>query len=102
MQIDYRQGKGLALYFPPNELKVALGILKAIYSVSKLEFVAEAIKDLEDDLLPRKIPFINHFHLCEKCFMMVDDREENVVHLNGTVNRWKHRVCKDLKTNRPN
>jgi hypothetical protein len=103
MKIDYRQGKGIALYFPVCELKVALGILKAIYTISKLAFVKEAIDDLEDDLLTRKIPMVIHYHSCFKCFCEVDDTKENAIHLvTPNDDKWAHRRCPDLKPNRPN
>lgn len=99
MQINYQQGKGIGLLFPVNELKVALGILKAIYTISKLSFVKEAIDDLEDDLLPRKLPFVNHFHFCEECFMEINDMVgDNFVHYTkGNKSWWKHRFCPPLK-----
>ena len=103
MKIQYRQGKGIALYFPVSELKVALGILKAIYTISKLEFVHEAIKDLEDDLLPRKLPMINYFHLCCSCYRELDERDPDSLHIvTETDDVYKHRNCPPLKENRPN
>jgi hypothetical protein len=104
MKIQYRQGKGIALYFPVSELKVALGILKAIYTIAKLPFVKEAIDDLEDDLLPRKLPFVNHHHFCESCFTEIDDRVgDNFVHYTSDkADKWKHKICPSLKQGRPN
>jgi len=102
MKIDYRQGKGISLFFPVSELKVALSILRALYTVSKLDFVMRAIIDIEEDLKPKLLPLVSHNHLCESCFRMVSDQEDNVVHLTGTVDKWKHKICKDLKKNRPN
>ena len=103
VKIDYRQGKGIALYFPVSELPVALGILRAIYSHAKLEFVAEAIKDLEDDLLTRILPMVNHNHLCCSCYRMLDDRDPDSLHIvTETDEVYKHRTCPPLKENRPN
>ena len=103
MEIRRLESGATILAFPPSELRVALGILKAIYTCSKLEFVAEAIKDLEDDLLPRKLPFVNHNHLCEECFMEINDMVgDNFVHYTkGNKSWWKHRFCPTLKPNRP-
>lgn len=99
------QAKGeeiaVAIGFKTSELKFALAILKGIQGVVKADWIQTAIDDLEEYLKPKAIPFENHFHICEKCFMEIDDREENAVHLTGLVNKWKHRVCKDLKPNRP-
>ena len=98
MKIDYRQGKGIALYFPVIELKVALGILKAIYTISKLPFVKEAIDDLEDDLLPRKIPMVSHFHYCSKCLREIDDLVgDNFIHIIHGDDKWIHRKCPPTK-----
>lgn len=102
MQIEYYKDVGLRLYFPKIELKVALSILKAIYSIQKLSFVKAAIDDLERDLQPSP-PVSSHFHFCEECKCEIDDRVgDNFIHYkNGENERWTHHVCPKLKETRP-
>jgi len=97
MEIQYHQGVGILLLFPKTEFKVALGILKAIYTISKLSFVKEAIDDLESDLRPR-LTMVSHFHYCKQCCMEIDDRiGDNFIHITGVRDEWKHRCCPQLK-----
>jgi len=103
MQIEYDKNMGLRLYFPKIELKVALGILKAIYALQKLSFVKEAIDDLEIDLRPR-LTMVSHYHFCLECMREIDDRDggDNYYHYeNGVNNGWKHRECPPFKESRP-
>ena len=104
MKINYLQHKMLALYFPVSELKFALAILKSIYAVAKLPFVKEAIDDITDDLLPRKIPFVSRYHVCENCTREIDEKVgDNFIHYQSeTTDKWFHRTCPPLKENRPN
>ena len=100
MQIHFGKGKGIALFFPKDELRQALQVLKAIYLACPMTFIAEAIEDIEVELRPR-LTLVSHNHLCEVCFRMVDDLGENAIHLIGETDKWKHRECKPLKDNRP-
>ena len=107
MQIRYHKEAGVLLVFPLSELKVALGILRAIHKIQPQDFLKEAISDIEADMQPKQLPMVNHQHICENCFMMLDDRNPNAFHmttrnLDGKeTSRWIHYVCDELKLNRP-
>jgi hypothetical protein len=101
MQIRFDQEMGTYLYFPPNEIKVALGVLKAIYKVCGAEFLLVAITDIEIYLKPPKLPFTLSTRICEKCFCEVDIKSDNAVHYTGDQDKWLHRTCPTLKENRP-
>ena len=101
MKIIYETGTGVILAFPKEELKVAVQVLNAMYSVSKLSFIREAIEDIEVELRP-KLTLVVHNFICEKCFTMVNDKDENYLKVirNGDT-KHQHRECKPLKENRP-
>lgn len=105
MQIKYQKGLGLVIFFPTQELKFGLAVLRGIQGVLGLGFIREAIEDIEFDLKQRatpKLPSINYFHLCQDCFRDLDERDENSLSLSreGDV-KWKHKVCPSVKKDRP-
>lgn len=100
MRINLDQTRGLLIHFPPNELRVALSVLMALYTVSKASFIREAIEEIKMMLRPR-LTLVSHNHLCESCFRMVDDQGDNAIHMTGIVDKWKHRNCLPLKQDRP-
>jgi hypothetical protein len=97
MQIRYDREVGLGIVFPKKELKFALGVLRGIYQVAQEDFIQKAITDIENDLKPKAIPFVNHYRICEKCFCEIDIRTSNAIHYTGDQDRWVHRECKELK-----
>lgn len=102
MKIFYNKEVGVNIHFGVTEIKFALQLLKALQSVIGAGFIREAIEDIEYDLKPKLIPFINYHHICNKCFMMIDERKDSFIHHTGGKDVWIHQVCKELKTNRPN
>lgn len=102
MQIRYIKGQGVVLAFPIHEIQAVLEILRALYRVSGLAFIDQAIKDIEKDLV-KKIPTVNYYHICEHCFRDLDERDPNAFkmttkNIDGeeTV-KWIHYVCDPLK-----
>lgn len=102
MQIKRETNGAILFQFPRVELKVALSILKAIYTVSKVSFIKECIDDLEIELRPR-LTLVSHFHYCKKCVGEINDCVgDNFIHYtNDDQDHWRHRVCPPLKPNRP-
>lgn len=103
MKINFDPMRGLLIHFPPNELRVALQVLKALYTVSKASFIKSAIEEVEMMLRPR-LTLVSHYHYCHSCKMEIDDRVgDNFLHLiTDNDDKWVHRVCRILKPNRPN
>ena len=107
MMIRYVKGEGVILVFPKREQHVALAILKTIYKGTQQDFIKEAIDDIEADMKPKLLLVVNHQHICENCFMMLDDRDTNSFHMttraiDGTeTSKWVHYVCPELKLKRP-
>jgi hypothetical protein len=103
VQIRYVKGEGVALAFSLKELPFAVGILQGIYKMCGANFIKEAIDDIENDLKPKKVALVVHNHLCEKCFTMVNGKDENSLKMvrDGDVT-WRHKKCPTLKKNRPN
>jgi hypothetical protein len=103
MQIRYQKGVGVILVFPNEEMQAVLQILKAMYKVTQYHFIGQAISDIEADLQPKKLPVVNHFHLCHHCCRELDDRDPNsflMTTLNlkgGQEAKWIHYQCKPLK-----
>jgi hypothetical protein len=102
MEIHWKEMSGaILIVFPQKEAKVALQVLKGLNNVFKLSFIKEAIDDIEASLRP-KLTMVVHNHLCEKCFTMVNDKDENclkVTHDGDTM--YRHQTCPTLKENRP-
>ena len=102
MIIKYEKGKAIALGFQVTEFRAVIYILKAIYKVSPLAFIREAIDDIEADMKPPVLIFNNH-HICEHCMMMMDERDPNSFHLTERsvdgkeTSKWIHYTCKPLK-----
>lgn len=102
MKINYDKSVGVAIIFSMVEIKVALAVLKGLYKFFKMDFIREAIEDIEADMQPKKLPMINYHHICTRCCMVMDERDENVMHYtNGKIDSWHHRLCLPLKPNRP-
>ena len=107
MKIHYNQTVGVALVFTPTEIRIALLILKAIYRGNPADFIGQAISDIEADLQPKQLPIVNHQHICEHCFMMLDKRDPNAFHMTTRSisgeedKKWVHYKCPELKPNRP-
>ena len=92
----------MILFFQSNELKFALAVLKGILKVLPQDFLRTAIRDVEGDLQPPRLPLINYFHICPKCIMEVDERTDNALHLTTDKDdKWIHKNCPNLKPNRP-
>jgi hypothetical protein len=102
MKINIDQTRGLLIHFPPPELRVALSVLKALYTVSKASFIKSAIEEVEMMLRPR-LTLVSHYHYCHNCQMEIDDRVgDNFIHYTSeTDDKWFHRYCTPLKENRP-
>lgn len=102
MQIQFDKKDGLLIYFPPNELKFALAVLRGINKVVNLSFVQQCADDIEAHLKPKKLPMINYFHVCVHCTRSIDERDDNTMCITKEGDtRWKCRVCKPLKKDRP-
>lgn len=102
MKINYDKSVGVAIIFSMVEIKVALAVLRGLYKFFKMDFIREAIEDIEADMQPKKLPMINYHHICNRCCMMVDERSDNALHYtNGNIDVWNHKLCPPLKDNRP-
>lgn len=102
VRILYEKGKGGAIAFPTNELKIFLALLKGLYKSMPADFIKEAIADVENDMKPQQLPFINYFHWCKSCGRDLDERDENSICITRDGDaEWKHKSCPPLKTNRP-
>lgn len=103
MEIHRDETNGdILLFFLKEEIKVVLSILKAIYSVSNLQFIKDEIEDIERELRPR-LTMISHYHFCHNCSCEIDDRVgDNFIHyVSDTTDKWFHRCCPPLKEGRP-
>ena len=102
MQIKFEPGIGMAIFFQENELKFAMSVLRGINAVVKQSFIQECIDDVERHLAPKRLELVVHNHICDKCFMMVNDKDENTLKItrDGDV-MWRHKKCKELKNDRP-
>jgi len=94
MQIRYDQKHGVILFFPMNEIKVVVALLKGLYNYYKFAFIREAVEDMEADQRPR-LTLTNYFHFCSKCVREIDEKKgDNFVHyINGDKDEWIHRQC---------
>lgn len=102
MQIKFDEQAGLLIHFPPNELKFGLAVLKGIYNVVKADFIKNAIDDMEQHLKPKELPMINYHHVCQSCFRDIDERDDNTMRIQKDDDvKYKCRVCKPLKKDRP-
>lgn len=101
MRIHYEKGVLIALTFPPNEWKVAVAVLKAIYKVQPFDWIRQAFTEIEGDNTPKQIPFTLSTRICEKCFCEIDIKTDNAVHYTGDQDKWVHRTCPTLKDGRP-
>ena len=91
----------LAIGFRKSELQFAVAVLRGIYAITKADFIARSIRDIEDHLKP-KLPMINYFHVCQNCFRDIDERDENTMRISQNDDvKYKCRVCKPIKKDRP-
>lgn len=102
MEVHRLESGATIIAFPPQENRVALSVLKALYQVTRLTFIREAIEDLDRELTP-KLRLVSHFHYCNKCQCEIDDRVgDNFIHIQTPKDDvWVHRNCIPLKENRP-
>ncbi len=102
MQIRIDPNLGTFLYFPLSELRVALGVLKAIHKVCGAEFILTAINDIEAQLKPKLLTMVNYFHWCSTCGRDCDERDDNVMRIttDGDI-QWRHKNCRPLNPFRP-
>jgi hypothetical protein len=90
------------IIFDKHELTNALAVLRALAQYFNASFIQEAADDLARDLFPPPLlPETKYYHLCEKCFRMMDIRNENHIHYKGEKERYVHQKCTPLKENRP-
>ena len=102
MKINYDKSVGVAIIFSMVEIKVALAVLKGLYKFFKMDFIREAIEDIEADMQPKKLPMINYYHWCKECGRDLDERDDNAISITKDGDTyWKHKVCLPLKPNRP-
>jgi hypothetical protein len=100
MKIERLNGDTI-IFFPKIEIKVAYMMVKALYQAFKLQFLKDCVEDLEVEMQP-KLTMVVHNFICEKCFTMVNSKDENYLKVtrNGDTTH-QHRECKPLKENRP-
>lgn len=98
MRIEYQKDEGVAIAFNLNELHIALQLLYALYNFCGAEFIKKAIDDIEHDLKPKQLTMVVHNHLCEKCFRMVNDKDDNCLRFerDGDIS-YRHKECPPLK-----
>lgn len=102
MKIQYEKTQGMILFFQSNELKFALAVLKGILKVLPQDFLRQAIRDVEGDLQPPRLPLINYFHCCASCFRDIDERSADTMRIEqGGDVKWKCRQCKPINPKRP-
>lgn len=101
VKIKVNQNNSILFLFDPNEIPVAVAILKGIYRSTGFEWVQRAILDIERFTSPKQIPFTLSTRICEKCFCEVDIKTNNAIHYTGEQDKWQHRNCPLLKDNRP-
>ena len=107
MQIHFNQEAteqefSLAIGFKKPELNFALSVLRGINAIVKADWIAKAIRDVEEYLKPKALPFINYHHICQSCFRDLDERDDNSIRLSKDDDvKYKHRVCPPLKKDRP-
>ena len=92
----------VAIGFRKNELQFALAVIRGIYKVVKADFIAKAIRDIEESMKPIALPFINYNHICQNCFRDIDERDDNTMRISHDDDvKWKCRVCKPINKDRP-
>lgn len=94
MKILCSKESGVAFVFTPSEYKAAISLLEAMYKLTKLSFLKEAIEEIKITFEPKPLPYINYFHLCQCCFKEIDERKDDSIHYTGKVDKWIHRQCK--------
>ena len=107
MQVHYNpeateEDFSVAIGFRKNELQFAVAVLRGIYSVVKADFIAKAIRDIEESMKPKTLPMINYWHICSKCQRDLDERDDNTMRISNDDDvKWQHRNCLPLKKDRP-
>jgi hypothetical protein len=97
VKVYYTKGKHVVILFPSHEMKQALGVLKALGTHFKADFLWKAAQQLEDDLTP-KLPFNPRYRMCENCATEIDLHGKNCMYVDNT---WLHKECPTLKEGRP-
>ena len=99
MKIFYKKDQHVILKFGATEMKQALGVLKALAQYFKADFIFKVAQELQDDLFPKpKLPFVQYYRLCTKCFCEIDLRKDKFLHRIGEKDdTWEHQECKPLK-----
>ncbi len=102
MRINIADNNVIIISFPPNEMNIAVQIMKAMSSLQDLKFLRDAIEECEKRMRPR-LTLVSHFHYCNKCACEIDDRVgDNFIHITtDTKDIYVHRTCPPLKENRP-
>lgn len=99
MRIRYIQGVKVEIIFRGDEMPQALAVLKGLAHFFKAAFIFDVAQELENDLKPKpKLSYTLYHHLCTKCMMEVDTRNNNYICYND---EWYHRECPKLKDKRP-
>lgn len=102
MMIRHVIGEGVILVFPKSERLVVLTILRVLYKANQQDFLKEAIEGIEAEDTQKALPMVNYFHLCQRCFRDLDERDANSIHyIKDNNEKWFHRDCLPLKNNRP-
>lgn len=92
----------LAIGFRKSELQFAVAVLRGIYAITKADFIARSIRDIEEYLKPKALPMINYSHICQSCFRDIDERDENTMRISKDDDvKYQCRVCAPLKKDRP-
>lgn len=102
MKVFYKKGEHVIILFPANELRQALGVLKALAKYFKAWFLVDVAAELEVDLEEAKRPKLpappTYYHICTNCFTEIDVRTDSYVYVDDS---YIHTSCPILKENRP-
>lgn len=82
MKVHVNDDSTVHLEFHSTEIRFALGVLKALYTHTRLDFIGKAIDDIEKRLT-HKMPQLTHIlthRICETCFCEIDlKRDQHIV-----------------------
>lgn len=93
MKAFYKKGSHVGFLFEAHELQQGLQVAKALSQFFGATFLLNLAQEIEKDLQP-KLEYKNYYHICSKCFRELDERDNDVISINGV---WKHYTCKPLK-----